>query len=84
MSLRARLQRAERKAEASYEVLRLADGTRIKYPASEMLGALSATIRRKDHWLRPHVHASGTNEGLPGLLRALLESRERVEAEDES
>lgn len=84
MSLRSRLQRAERKAAASSEVLRLPDGTEVKYSASEMLEALSATIRRQDHRLRPHVRASGTNEGLPGLVRALQESRERVEAEDES
>ncbi len=74
-SLRSRLERLELEAAGLYETLHLPDGTGMLYTGEEMLDALSAAIRHEEHRLLPHVRQVDTNEGMPGLIRALEESR---------
>jgi hypothetical protein len=80
MGLRARLSRLEQKAGESYQTLRLPDGQVIRYESEEMLAALSACIAKREHRLLQYIRRIDTNEGMPGLIRAIEGSRERYGA----
>ncbi|GEM_PF-2155072 len=80
MGLRRWVGRLEKRAEHLYETLRLEDGTAVKYRPDEMLEALSATIRRREHRLLPYVRRADTTSGMAGLIRELEASRARIEA----
>ncbi len=75
MSTRARLERLEAEAGDLYSTLTLPDGTAVRHSGEEMLGAVSAAIRQREHWLLPHVRKVDTRMGMPGLIRALEDSR---------
>lgn len=75
MGIRGRLERLETEAAGLYETLRLPDGSAVLYTGEEMLGALSAAIRREEHRLLPRIRKVDTREGMPGLIRALEGSR---------
>jgi hypothetical protein len=66
-----RLGKLERETEEFYEVLTLEDGTTVKYESGEGLEVLFAVLDRREHWLLPYLRAMDTNEGMPGLVRAL-------------
>jgi LmbE family N-acetylglucosaminyl deacetylase len=77
--LRSALRKLEEQARQHHEVLVLPDGKQVRYTSEDMLGALSAAIRgEEEHWLLPAIRQVETNRGLPGLIRALERSRERV------
>jgi hypothetical protein len=78
-SIRGRLDKLEQEAEGLYETLRLPDGTEIKYETDEMFGAFLACMDRREHRSLPYLRQMDTNLGMPGLIRALESSRERVE-----
>jgi hypothetical protein len=66
-----RLDKLEQEAEGLYEVLILEDGTTVKYESGEMLEVLYAMLDRREHRLLPYLRAMDTNQGMPGLVRAL-------------
>ena len=66
-----RLDKLEQEAEGLYEVLILEDGTKIRYESGEMLEVLYAMLDRREHRLLPYLRAMNTNQGMPGLVRAL-------------
>lgn len=71
MGLRDKLRRLEESTEGLYETLRLPDGTKVHYTGGEMLDAMSAAIHGQEHHLLPYVRQMDTNQGMPGLIRAL-------------
>lgn len=79
MGVRGRLTRLETEAEEFYSTLHLPDGTEVRYTGEEMLDTMIAAIHQGEHWLLPHVRKVETRQGMPGLIRALEGSRERVE-----
>jgi ribosome biogenesis protein Tsr3 len=66
-----RLDKLERETEEFYEVLTLEDGTTVKYESGEKLEVLFALLDRREHRLLPYLWAMDTNQGMPGLVRAL-------------
>jgi hypothetical protein len=71
MGLRDKLRRLEDAASEFYGTLSLPDGTEIRYQGEEMLDALLATIDGQEHRLLPYLRQIDTNEGMPGLIRAI-------------
>ncbi len=71
--------RLETGAEAMHGVLRLPDGSRVLYTVDEALAALHAAIRQREPPLLGAFLQADTTEGLPGLCRALVGSRDRVD-----
>ena len=71
-----RLERLETGARSLYNAVRLRDGTTALYTTDEALAALGASIRREPNALLERFRGADTTEGLPGLCRALEESRE--------
>ena len=80
MGLRGWLRRLERESGDLYGTLQLPDGTKVRYKSLEMLDALLAAIDGHEHRLRSYLRQAepDTNEGLPGLIRAIEGSGERV------
>jgi hypothetical protein len=70
MGLRDRLRKLERDAPLG-GTLRLLDGTEIRCGPEEMLDALCAAIEGDPHRLLPYLRQIDTNQGMPGLVRAL-------------
>jgi hypothetical protein len=70
MGLRDRLRKLERDAPLG-GTLRLPDGTEIRYGPEEMLDALCAAIEGDPYRLLPYLRQIDTNQGMPGLVRAL-------------
>jgi len=81
MGIKTRLEKLEQRAERHYDVLPLPDGREVLYYPDEALKALSATIAEEEQKLIPHFLSAGQTTGLPGLVRALEVSRERIEQE---
>ena len=77
-NLWGRLERLETGARRLCNAVRLRDGTTAGYTTDEALEALGASIRREPNALLGRLHEADTTEGLPGLCRALEDSRERV------
>ena len=77
--VRGRLDKLEQGAEGIYETLTLEDGTKIRYEDGEMFEVLCAVLDRREHPLLPYLRQMDTNRGMPGLVRAIEGSRERVE-----
>jgi hypothetical protein len=77
MAFRDRMSRLEKHAEGLYRTLRLLDGTEVRYTDEEVLSALSAAIHQKEHRLLPYIRQMDAKEGMPGLIRALVESHAR-------
>jgi hypothetical protein len=74
------MSRLEKHAGVLYRTLRLPDGTEVRYTDEEVLVALSAAIRQKQHRLLPHIGQLDPTEEVPsmiGLIRSLEESRAR-------
>ncbi len=85
MRIRTKLDRLEKAAHQHYEVLRLPDGTQVRYTSEDLLEALSAAIAQEGHWLLPAIRRAGTNcSGLASLVGALQSSWERVRQEGEA
>lgn len=78
-SVRGRLGKLERAADGAFHTVTLDDGTKVRFQPEEMLGAISAAVRREEHWLLPVLRTLETTEGVPGLIRALEESRARAD-----
>lgn len=70
-SLRGRLERLEAEASGLYRTLVLPEGETVRYSGEEALDAMLAAIDESDHWLLPHMRRSDTEDGLPGLIRAV-------------
>jgi hypothetical protein len=81
-SIRGRLDKLEQEAEGLFETLTLEDGTEIRYEVGEMFEVLCAVLDRREHPLLPYLRQMDTNQGMPGLVRAIEGSRERVEGGD--
>jgi hypothetical protein len=79
MGIKDRLRKVEQETEEFYETLELPDGTKIRYEVGEMFEALSAVLDHREHHLLPNLRQIDTNQGMPGLVRALEGRRERVE-----
>lgn len=77
-SLDSRISKLEQEAREFYGTLRLPDGTEVRYGHPEMLEALLAAIDGRDHRLLPYLQQIPTREGMPGIVRALEGSGERV------
>ncbi len=82
MALRGKLTKLEQEVEPHYETLRSPDGTQVRYTDEEALDALGACVDEEEHWLIPHFRDAGVTAGLPGLVRALEVSKERIEREE--
>jgi hypothetical protein len=67
--------RLERQADGLYQTLRLPDGTEVCYTPEEMLEAVAACVRRREHWLQPHILKMDGYQGMVGLVKRLQESR---------
>ena len=78
MGLRDMLRRLEREAGDLGGTLRLPDGTEVRYEPLETFDALLATIDGREHKLLPYLQQIPTREGMPGIVRALEGSGERV------
>ncbi len=75
MSLRTWLKRLERESEdLRGGTLELPDGTRIPYEGDEMLEALLAAMEGRHHRLLPYLRQMPTNQGMPGVIKALERS----------
>ncbi len=84
MGLRGRLSRLEEQTRRHYEVLRLPDGTQVRYTSEDLLDALSAAMAQEGHWLLPSLLRADTNNlGLVGLIGALEASWARAGQEGE-
>jgi len=80
--LRQRVGRLEREAEGYlYEVLGLPDGTEIRHAPEELLDVLCAVLDGLEHRLLPDLRAMDTNQGMPGLIRAIQSSKARRDGE---
>ena len=77
-NLWGRLERLERDSEALHGVLTLPYGSRVLYTVDKALDAVGAAIRGGEAPLLGAFLEAETTEGLPGLCRALVGSRERV------
>jgi hypothetical protein len=83
MGLKDKLRRLEKASEGLYKTLVMPDGTEIRYRPEEILEAVAACVRRREHRLLPYIRRMETNQGMPGLIRALEGSREpRSEADE--
>lgn len=78
MRIRARLDSLEARVGAARTALVLPDGSRVLYTPDEALNALHAAIGDEEEPLLARFLEAETTEGLPGLCRALVGSRERV------
>ena len=86
MRLRDKLKRLEALEGESIGVLTLPGGESVRYrlgsahERGDMYEAFEACMKGEEHWLLPHVRQLGTREGMPGLIKALEESRARYGA----
>jgi hypothetical protein len=72
VGLRDRLRKLEKDAPAKLGgTLQLPDGSEIRYGSEEMLDALCAAMDEEEHRLLPYLRQIETNEGMPGLIRAI-------------
>ena len=69
------MSRLERQANGLFRTLRLPDGAEVRYTSEEMMVAVIAAMHHQEHPLLPYVRQLDTNQGMPGLIRALEESR---------
>ncbi len=75
-SVKGRLSRLEVASGGLYRTLTLPDGTRVRYRPEEILEAVAAAIHQEEHRLLPYIRQIDTNQGMPGLIKALEGSRE--------
>jgi hypothetical protein len=76
LGLKGKLGKLEQRASQHYDVLRLPDGSEVRFTGEDALEALCAAIEGREHWLLPIFRQIETTMGLPGLIRALEASRE--------
>jgi hypothetical protein len=69
------IKKLEREAGDLGGVLRLPDGTEVRYQGEEMLDALLAAIEGREHRLLPYLRQIPTDEGMPGMIRAIEGSK---------
>jgi hypothetical protein len=83
--MRIRLKRLEALEAETIGVLRLPRGESVRYrlgsphEPGDMYEAFVACMDCQEHWLLPYIRQIDTSEGMPGLVRAIEGSRERVE-----
>ena len=65
------MRKVEQGTEGLYQTLTLENGTKLKYEPEEMIDAIFAAIEGRDHPLLLYIRRMDTNEGIPGLVRAL-------------
>jgi hypothetical protein len=79
-----KLKRLEALEDETIGVLTLPSGECVRYrhgslhDCGDMYDAFVACIGRREHWLLPYIRQIDTNEGMPGLVRALEASREQL------
>ncbi len=78
MGIKHRLKRAEQEAAELFEEIRLENGEVVRYSGTDAFEAVRAAAAGKQHWLIEPFLSAETTEGLPGLVRALVGSRERM------
>ena len=86
--MRSRLKRLEVLEAETIGVLTLPSGETVRYrqgslhEPGDMYEAFVACMEKREHWLLPYIRQIYTNEGMPGLVRAIEAIREqRVEGE---
>ena len=77
MGLKSKLEYLEKLSDVLYRRLTLPDGQHIRYTHGEMMAAVIAALHHQEHPLLPYVRQLDTNQGMPGLIRQLVESRAR-------
>jgi hypothetical protein len=81
--MKHRLKRLEAIEGKVIGVLTLPGGESVRYrrgslhEGGDMFEAFLACMDGREHWLLPYLRQIDTNEGMPGLIRALEGSRER-------
>jgi hypothetical protein len=84
MGLRDKLKRLEQLEGEAIGVLTLPSGESVRYrrgsstEPGDMYEAFVACMDGREHWLLPYLRQIDTTQGMPGLVRALEGSRERV------
>jgi hypothetical protein len=78
MGLRSWVRKLERDAGDLHGTLRLPGGTVVRYGRKEMLDALLAAIEGREHRLLPYLRQIPSSEGMPGMIRAIEGSGQRV------
>jgi hypothetical protein len=87
--MKHRLQRLEKLEGEAFGVLTLPDGTSVRYrhgslnEGGDMYSAFCACMAGEEHWLLPYIRQMDSAEGFPRLIRALEDSRERAESDEE-
>jgi hypothetical protein len=82
--MKNRLKRLEALEGEVIGVLTLPSGESVRYrrgsahDGGDIFEAFLACMNGEEHWLLPYIRQMDTREGLPGLIRALEGSRERV------
>ncbi len=71
--------RLEKATEGLYRTLMLPDGTRVRYRPEELLEAVAACVRRREHRLLPHIRKMDGYQGMTGLVKRLEESQRKAD-----
>jgi hypothetical protein len=83
--MKHRLKRLEAFEGELIGVLTLPNGERVRYrrgshlDGGDLYDAFLACMDGREHWLLPYVRQIETTKGFPGLIRAIEDSRKRVE-----
>jgi hypothetical protein len=77
MGLKSRLEHLEKLSDGLYRTLTLPDRQQIRCTHEEMMAAVIAAKHDQEHPLLLYIRQLDTNQGMPGLIRALEESRAR-------
>jgi hypothetical protein len=70
MGLRDRVKKPEQKTREHYDVLRLSDGTEVRYTAEDGQAAFFAVLLEEEegHWLLPHLRRAEPKTALSNLV----------------
>jgi len=74
--IRTKLDKLEERAKQHCDVLRLPDGTEIRYTGEDALDALVAVMDGESHWLLPHLRLAEPKGALSALLWMLEGDRD--------
>ncbi len=78
-SVKGRLSRLEVASGGLYKTLVMPDGTRVRYRPEELLEAVAACVRRREHRLLPHIRKMDGYQGMTGLVKRLEESQRKAD-----
>ena len=90
MGLSDKLKRLEELESEAIGVLTLPDGSSVRYrrgslnEVGDLFEAFLACMDGQEHWLLPYIRQMDTNQGLPGLVRAIEGSRARRDGDEDA